>query len=423
MTGSSGRVSPPRWLRRVRRPGSGDVPLAVAVACLDLLLFSRLNENRSVDAWTAFDAPGAVVVLAALAVVPLLALRRRAPVVVCWAVGVHAIVSCLTIGSRPLVGLLLMVHTVATATTRRTALWCLVPVGAAQLVETGYDAVLVTPALSPGLAVATLTVNALLSGAAYGLGRRRRAGLHQVERLERGREALVREAVDAERLRIARELHDIVAHAVTVMVIHAAGAHRTVDRDADAAKAAMRTVEDVGKQAVAELRRLLAVLRSVSAASPAAGGTPGLEALDVLVAGARATGVVVTLTRRGEQRRMDPSVELAAYRVVQEGLTNTVRHAGPGTSVDVLLEWRSDGLLVEVSDDGAGQAVPQAESMSGGTGLIGLRERVNLIGGTLDAGRRRPEGFTLCAVLPFRPVGEPEQAAAESRRGDRPAPT
>jgi signal transduction histidine kinase len=394
-----------RWAQLSRvalRRGSSvsDVAVAVAVAALDTLLFSRISEDRSVTTWTAFHPPTLVIVLVGAVAVPLLAVRRRAPVPACLGVSMHAAAGCLTIGSRPLVGLLVVLFTVATLTPRRTALWCLVPIGAAQLIEVGYDSLLVRPTLSLALTLATLAVNVLLAAVAFGAGRWRRASRQEVEGLHRARAEMVQQAVTDERLRIARELHDIVAHAVTVMVLQAAGARSVLDRDPDAARTAMGNVESLGKQAVSELRRLLAVLRSVSAVNLDEEQAPGLWALDALVTRARDTGLTVGMRTTGDQAHLDPSVELAAYRAVQEGLTNVVRHAGEGTTVDVLLCWREDALVLEISDNGAGVRSPAVGDLSIGTGLIGLRERISLIGGTLQAGPRPAGGYLLTARLP-----------------------
>ena len=143
----------------------------------------------------------------------------------------------------------------------------------------------------------------------------------------------------------------------------------------------------------------------MSAAPTSDGATPGLSALDDLVERARTIGLTVTVTHDGAQRRVDPSVELTAYRVVQEGLTNAVRYSGPGAAVDVGLSWRESGLSVEVVDDGIGPAAAAAtDDLSSGTGLVGLRERVSLIGGSFEAGPRPDGGFRIRALLPLGPA-------------------
>ena len=229
-------------------------------------------------------------------------------------------------------------------------------------------------------------------------------------------------AILAERLRIAGELHDIVAHSVTIMVLHAAGAKRVVDTDPDRAKESMTTIEASGRQAMGELRRLLELLRDDEGRTLTTGSPlPGLAQLDTTIISVRGSGVSVALEVHGEARRLDASTDLAAYRLIQEGLTNVTKHCGAGARASVSLDWSAEKLTVAVEDDGAG-ANRLAASMSTGNGLAGLRERVAVAGGDFVAGPTETGGFRVAARLPVAEAGDP----AKSRKGtlpDRPTGT
>ncbi|WP_441250583.1 sensor histidine kinase [Kitasatospora sp. McL0602] len=200
-----------------------------------------------------------------------------------------------------------------------------------------------------------------------------------------------------ERTRIAREMHDVVAHRVSLMVVHAGALERIVDRDPDKARQSAQLMGEVGRQALNELREILGVLRMSEETVELA---PGLAGLPGLVAQSEAAGMRVTLTVRGECRAFVPEAEQTAYRVVQEGLTNAHKHAG-GAKVCVLLAYVPNGVRVLVANDcpGGGAAV---RLPSGGNGLLGMRERVLALGGTFAAGADGDGGFRVEAVLPSR---------------------
>jgi signal transduction histidine kinase len=217
----------------------------------------------------------------------------------------------------------------------------------------------------------------------------------RAEELEASREAREQEAVQAERRRLARELHDVVAHTVSVMVVQAGGARRTLHRDPDAALEALAAVEATGRGALVELRRLLGLLRPEGESAPHA-PQPGMAAVNDLVARARAAGLPVELNVEGEPGSLPAGVDLAAYRVVQEALTNTLQHAGPARA-RVTIRWESENLVLVVDDSGQG---PVNAGDGTGQGLVGMRERVAMCGGELETGRRRGGGFHVEARLP-----------------------
>jgi len=216
---------------------------------------------------------------------------------------------------------------------------------------------------------------------------------------EREHDHLVQLAAAAERAAIARELHDVVAHSLAVMIVQADGATFVVDQDPVRARTALRTVADVGRDALEDMHRIVAVLRGGSDDQPPILRT-GLDQLEVLAERARVAEVAVELLVTGDPSGMDPAEELTVVRLVQESLTNVLRHAGPGTSVEIAVELRDDTVEVSVADDGAGQA--PVGGTSGGNGLVGMRERVLLHNGRLTAGPRAGSGWRVQAVLPRR---------------------
>ncbi|WP_331447960.1 sensor histidine kinase [Streptomyces xanthochromogenes] len=242
--------------------------------------------------------------------------------------------------------------------------------------------------------------------------RTRKAYFAQLEerasRLEREREAQAKVAVAAERARIARELHDVVAHNVSVMVVQADGAAYVMDTSPDQAKTALETISMTGRQALAEMRRLLGVLRTGE--HQEAGEyvpQPDVQQIEDLVETVRGAGLTVDFKIEGTPRPLPSGVELTAYRIVQEALTNTRKHGGPDAGASVRLVYFDDGLGLLVEDDGRGAAHEMYEDGGAdgqGHGLIGMRERIGMVGGTLDAGPRPGGGFRISALLPLKPA-------------------
>lgn len=228
--------------------------------------------------------------------------------------------------------------------------------------------------------------------------RRREASaslLERAERAEHERQLMADQQVRQERARLARELHDVVAHSVSLMTIQAAGARRQLAEDPARAERAMVTIEETGRQAMTEMRRILGVLRD-NVADPSTAPQPHLDELDALVAG---SGLPAALTVDGDLGSIPPGVELSAYRIVQEAITNVRRHAGLVHQVEVRVQRVNGSLTVEVLDDGRGAAAEIGPTRAG-HGLIGMRERVTMLDGTLAAGPRPGGGWRVAAVLP-----------------------
>lgn len=243
----------------------------------------------------------------------------------------------------------------------------------------------------------------LIGFAFYERNRRTVELTERAERAERTRESEARAAVAEERARIAREMHDVVAHSISVMVVQAEAAEAMIDSDPARARRPLAAVQQTGRDALTELRRMLGVLRERAEEGAALAPQPGLAGLDDLARQVRDAGLPVTVRVEGAPRPLPPGIDLSAYRIVQEGLTNALKHAGPATA-EVLVRYGERELELSVSDDGRGHD-PAANG--GGHGLLGMRERVALYGGELAAGPRPQGGFALTARLPLDVIGAP----------------
>ena len=224
----------------------------------------------------------------------------------------------------------------------------------------------------------------------------------KAERAERERELGEARAIAEERRRVARELHDVLAHDLSVMVVQASAAQRIAGAAPDQAADAARLIERTGREALAELRHLFGPVRRGEGEEL---GAPGLARIEQLAERARDAGLPVELRIEGERVDLPPGVDLAAYRVVQEALTNSIKHAGPARA-DVVVRYSPAMLVLEISDDGVGPNGSQTPAApGGGHGIVGMRERVGLYGGELEAGRRRGGGFAVRARLPLNGGG------------------
>jgi signal transduction histidine kinase len=295
-------------------------------------------------------------------------------------------------------GVVVALYTVASRCERpvsiRAAEWTVPPITLGVLINNGLHATKVIPELAV-FAIAWVIGDNL---------RTRRAYLAELEaraaRLEREREEKAERAVIEERARIARELHDVIAHNVSVMVVQASAGEEVFDEDPERAREFLASVSSTGRAALAELRRLLGVIRAEDSRGTEASYTPqpGIEYLDELVRQVCETGLSVELSVIGEPRPLPEGVGLCAYRIVQEALTNTLKHAhASGAKVNV--RYVADALELQVVDDGRGRSAVNGET--GGHGLIGMRERVALFGGELTASPRGSQGYEVRARLPL----------------------
>ena len=325
---------------------------------------------------------------------PLL-VRRRYPVAVLAVVVGATVALTLQYHSLDPLPTFLAFYSVAAHAERRTALIA----GAAGL------AALVVPVLhETDYDFGPFVFHLLVFPAAWVLGdnlRTRRAYLtaleERAERLERERDEESRRAVAEEQARIARELHDVIAHNVSVMVVQAAAARDVFDALPARAREALRSIEQTGRSALQELRRLLGAVRTTEVELAP---QPGLARLPELVDQVRAAGLAVDLRVEGEPQTLSAGIDLAAYRVVQEALTNTIKHAHASLA-DVRVRYDDEWVELVVADDGVGSA---ANGSTDGHGLIGMRERVALYGGELQTAARPEGGFLVRASLPADPA-------------------
>lgn len=218
--------------------------------------------------------------------------------------------------------------------------------------------------------------------------------------LERERAALARVAVVEERARIGRELHDVIAHGVSVMGLQAGAAEQVLASDPDRARAPLSAIQETARVTLAELRTLLGALRTDVDEDPPLEPLPGMARLADLVEHVAGAGLTVRVSVVGTPMALPPGLDVTAYRVVQESLTNAAKHAGVGTTVDVHLEYSADAMQIDVIDDG-GHADRAAAPPPGGHGLLGLQERLAIHDGQMDAGRRPGGGFAVHATLPL----------------------
>ena len=342
-------------------------------------------------------------------------MRRRAPAAtfaVAAVAGLWALAANAASGAD--VALLILLYTVAAYRPRRLSILALLTCllgGAAALMfwsPAPVDGPLLDRALGGGALFGGTSLLAWVLGDSMRYRRGYYAALEdRAARLEAERDAQAKMAAAAERARIARELHDVIAHHVSVMVVQADGARYALRSDARTAETALAAIAGTGRQALTEMRRLLGVLRTAGDQAELT-PVPGLGELRELLDQARAAGLAVTYTLSGTPRELPEGAELAAYRVVQESLTNTRKHAGLAAAAAVTLRYEPDGLIVEVTDDGI--ATPAGDS--GGHGLAGMRERIGMYGGTVEAGPQAAGGFRVVARLPC-PTGD-----ADAARGD-----
>jgi signal transduction histidine kinase len=263
-----------------------------------------------------------------------------------------------------------------------------------------------TPGPGTPLVIAVVSVWGFFVGLPYAAGRavgsrtRMNAELRATaERLEQEQRDRARQTVIGERTRIARELHDVVAHSVSVMVIQTQAARRVAGRDCAAALEALRAVESCGRDALVDMRRMIGVLHRGDI-ELLGGASPGLAQLGKLAERAQASGLPVQIRIEGKQRPLSPALDLVSFRIVQEALTNAIKHAGPARA-RVRVTFTTDGLELEITDTGGAEPRARSGTEPVGHGLVGMQERLTLYGGHLQTGHRRGGGFQVAARIPL----------------------
>ena len=370
-----------------------DVAVALGLAALSFLPYVSGAADLG-------QGGGLTAVLLLLESLPLL-VRRRYPVVVLLVVVSATVVqiALLPPGEELLagLGLLVAIYTVGERLDRTTSLGLTALTGAivaALIIGRGG----LPAALQSLIQTELILVVAWLVGDASRIRRLYTESLVDHARLvEAERDQRTRRAVLEERERIARELHDVVAHHVSVIVIQAGGGLSAIERRPDEARSALESIATTGRQALTEMRRMLGVLGEGEPSGP----MPGLDLLDELIAQVRGAGLAVDLSIEGERRRLDPGLELSAYRIVQEALTNSLKHARGGRA-RVIVAYEPGALVISVDDERGPGEQPDVEAVHEGRGLMGMRERAAMLRGTIDA-RPTPAGFHVSARLPIEP--------------------
>jgi signal transduction histidine kinase len=319
-------------------------------------------------------------------VAPLL-VRRRWPIAVLAAMAVTGVLTAVVGFPTVVLGpaVLVAVFTVASVRPRS---WSLPAVAVAA-------AAMVFAVAMSGVQLATVVANLVVFAAAWFLGDRGRLATERADQAERGRDEASRQAAAEERLRIARELHDIVAHTLSVIAVQAGTGRVVIDTAPDTARQALAAIESTSRGALDEMRRLLTVLRTEHGEAQPLSPSPGLADLDALVASVVGSDLPIEVRVEGERTPLPAGVDLAAYRIVQEALTNVRKHAR-ASKATVIVRYEPDALRLEVLDDGRGGGPGGAT----GHGLVGMRERASLYGGSLDYGTARSGGFRVVATIP-----------------------
>jgi signal transduction histidine kinase len=383
------------WMKA--HPMVGDTLLAALIALFDLLIFiSRVfvapSEAPPPEPWF-------ITLPVILGVVAPIVFRRKYPIIAAYVtLGFGIAHTLLEIGVSSMITTCIALYTLVAYVSRRSALLYVAVNEVVALVQTPWQ--------YPEQWIPTLIVVNLSLAFSWALGEfvgARRAYHAELEQrlrlLETERDQQARIAVAEERARIARELHDVVAHAVSVMVVQADGAAYAVKSQPELAERAVKTISSTGREALTELRRLLGVLRSEDNGGERT-PQPGTQSLSELAGRVRAVGLPVQLDIVGNVDDLPAGVGLGVYRIVQEALTNSLKHAGPGTSATVRVARVGDRVDLSIVDNGR-RTTGSLVGVSGGNGLIGMRERALVFGGTLEAGPRSGGGWQVTATLPF----------------------
>ena len=388
-----------RWARDPRV--LVDLLVAAVVAVLSVIEVTSVSADAPAWERTADGFAYALVVAGSVSLV----WRRRAPIAVLgfvtavliafWLRGHGALLSVLGLPA---------IYAVAAHAERRRRAWWAIGGACILLMVVASASVLDRP---DGFAYLTvLSMIAFLTAAAAAgvlirnrerifIDTERRAAAAEADRLAEAERAVVRE-----RSRIAREMHDVVAHAMSVVAVQAAAGREIVHANPDKAAEVFARIETVGRESLTELRRMLGVLRETGDDHASLSPQPGVADITGAVAQSCSSGVATELVIDGNRRAVAPGVELAAFRIAQEALTNVRKHAGRAASATVRISYESDVLVVEVTDDGRGAATALS-GVGTGNGLIGMRERVEIYGGEFTSGPRAGGGYAVRAVLPI----------------------
>jgi signal transduction histidine kinase len=387
-----------RLIERIRSVNPHAVDAAVALAFTVAALWTMAGRLGGEDEFRDTDALAVVLVLgqtlpiAARSAAPLAALT-----VSVVAISLHISIGYQGVPAGTFAALVIVYSAGAQSDIRKALL-------AAAITAAGVTVYFTTDRSDPS-AMAAMSTFATYA-AAWGLGvyaRSRRAYTDVVEErarlLEREREHRAREAVAGERVRIARELHDVVGHALNLIVIQSGGAQRVLQSRPEAARAALAAIESTGREALTDMERMLGILRESDDAdglSP----QPGLGLVDALASHVTQAGLPVEVTVEGTAAALPPSVDLTAYRIIQEALTNALKHAS-ASHARVAIRHRPESIELEITDDGSGSADGRSAPRERGRGLIGMQERVGMFGGVLEAAPRAEGGFRVHVRLPI----------------------
>ena len=384
---------------RIRGVNPHAVDAILALAFTGAALWSVAGRIRSDDGYRSDDALGILLLL--MQTLPI-AVRNVFPLAA-LTVSVTGISLHIGLGYQGVptgtFAALVILYSAASLTDTRQALL------AALITAAGIAVYFTTDRGDPGL-VAALTTSATYA-AAWGVGfylRSRREYTSVVEEraslLERQREVRAREAVADERARIARELHDMVGHALNLIVIQAGGAQRVFQSKPELARDSLGSIESTARHALTDMERMLGILRATEAEGGDLSPQPGLGDVERLAAEVTKAGLPVKVTIEGTPAALPSSIDLTAYRIIQEALTNALKHAGPAHA-QVAVQHHADEIELDITDDGAGRPDDGVPRDGGGRGLIGMRERVALFGGDLQVGPRPEGGYRVHVRLPL----------------------
>ena len=387
---------------RLRRANPLVVDALIAIAFASLAVVEIQSAAESQEGFRDSDGLGVLLVLAQT--LPL-AVRRVAPLgslaAITAAIGMHAALGYDDIQAGTFASLV-GVSSAAYVTDNRRALV------AALLAAVGIGVFYATTRASFDgfeiVGIGGLWLAGWIAGSVFRIRRRHAAAVEsRAEVLEQDSEARAREAVTDERARITRELHDIIGHTLNLIVVQASAAQKVIGSRPDRAAESLNTIETTARQSLSDMERMLGILRPPEDEAPPYGPQPSLGQVDSLAEQFTDAGLPVAVNVSGEPHKLPTSLDLSAYRIVQEALTNALKHAGPARS-RVAISYLADKLELDIVDDGQGSG-DDGHVAGGGQGLIGMRERVSLFGGELDVGPAAEGGFRVHASLPFEESG------------------